>query len=207
MVRSAAVISFTCFAGHSTANATQQARSAMRLLDWVLRRDDRVASDRNRAVSELSESLAFDRNRAVSELSEFLARITEVDGRVLGMAAVQAADVAARLYADTSGEVDLRSPRAALAVQPALLTELTEAVIELQKADRQFEALGPIIWVNTLRAELIPELRPLVKQMWSLIDKGGFPFVVEAAKLYEDKTGRSMQDNILFQAIPEDFDD
>jgi hypothetical protein len=43
--------------------------------------------------------------------------------------------------------------------------------------------------------------------MWSLIDKRGFPFVAKAAKLYEEKTGRSLQDNILFQAVPEGFND
>jgi len=120
---------------------------------------------------------------------------------------VQAADVAARFYANTNGKVDLRSPRAALVTQPTLLTELAEAITELQNAGNLFEALGPIIWINTLRAELIPELRPSVRQMWSLIDKRGFPFVAKAAKLYEEKTGRSLQDNILFQAVPEGFND
>lgn len=164
----------------------------MRLLDWVLRRDGRFVTDRKAAASELSE---------------FLAKIIEVDGPVLGMAAVQAADVAARLYADTDGEVDLRLPRAALAAQPGLLTELTEAVIQLQKAGRQFEAVGPIIWVNTLRAELIPELRPLVKQMWSLIDNEGFIFVAAAEAQYEKVTGRSLQNNIFFRTVPEGFND
>ena len=179
----------------------------MRLLDWVLRRDDRSASEQSRQLNELVESLAPDRSRAVSELSEFLARIIEVDGRLLGLAAVQAADVAARFYANTNGKVDLRSPRAALVTQPTLLTELAESITELQNAGSLFEALGPIIWINTLRAELIPELRPSVRQMWSLIDKRGFPFVAKAAKLYEEKTGRSLQDNILFQAVPEGFND
>lgn len=165
----------------------------MRLIDWVFRRDGGLESDRNRAAGEVSE---------------ILAQIKEAPSSALGMAAVQAADVAARLYADTDGEVDLLSPRAALAAQPALLSGLTEGVIQLQKAGRQIEAVGSIIWVATLRAELFPELQPLVKQMWSLIDRGGFPYVAEAAMLYEDQTGRSLQeDNILFRRVPEGFDE
>jgi hypothetical protein len=89
--------------------------------------------------------------------------------------AVQAADVAARLHAETDGEVDLRVPPTALAWRPALLTELTEGVIQLQNSGRQFEAPGSIIWVHTLRAALMPELRPSVKKTWSLARRGGVP--------------------------------
>jgi hypothetical protein len=159
-----------------------------------------VARD-NRVIVGLPAS---DHDRAAGELSEFLTRMRQVDGPALGMAAVQAADVAARLYADTDGKIDLRSPRAALASRPALLTELTEAVIQLQKAGHQFEAPGTIIWVNTLRAELMPELRPSVKQMWSLISRGGLFYVAEEATRYEEKTGRSLSNNnIIFRVVPE----
>jgi len=149
---------------------------------------------------------ASDRDRARGELSEFLARIMEADGPVLGLTAVQAADVAARLYADTDGELDLRSPRAALASRPALLYELTEAVIQLQKAGRQSEAPGTMVWVNTLRAELMPELRPSVAEMSSMIGGRGFLYAAEEATRYEEKTGRSLSNyNIIFQVVPEGY--
>lgn len=107
-------------------------------------------------------------------MSEFLARIGKAEGPALGMAAVQAADVVRRVQNETDSKIDLLSPRTALSLQPSLLAELTEAAIQLQRAGRQFEAVGALVWVATLRAELFPELRPLVKQMWSLIDRGGF---------------------------------
>ena len=62
------------------------------------------------------------------------------------------------------------------------------------------------MWVQTLRAEVIPTLRPSVKQLWSLVSKGGFLFVAEAAALYETKTGRSLPNNIIFRVVPEGFD-
>jgi hypothetical protein len=168
-----------------------------RILDWVRGGDGR--------------RFASDRNRAVGEVSEFLKRMMEAPGTALGMTAVQAAEVATRLYTDTDGEIDLRSPRAALALRPVLLTELTEAVIQLQRAGRQFEAAGTILWACTLRAERFPELRSSVKRMWSLISEGGFPFVEEAATLYEEKTKHSLPNDIIQRAryftVPESFDD
>jgi hypothetical protein len=159
----------------------------------------------NRSVGELS----FEHDRAAAELSEFLTRMMEADGPVLGLTAMQAADVAARLYADTGGEIDLRSPRAALASRPALLAELIEAVIQLQKAGRQSEAPGTIVWVNTLRAELMPELRPSAKQMWSLISRRGFLYVeaeeARARLLYEQKTWYLSAN--IFRVVPEGFDE
>jgi len=124
-----------------------------------------------------------DRNRATTETSTFLARIKEVDGMPLALTMVQAEDVASRLYADTNGKIDLLRPHAALASRPTLIWELTEAVIQLQAAGRQTEAPGTIMWVATLRAEMFPSIRPLVKELWSLVMSGGFHFAPEVASL------------------------
>jgi hypothetical protein len=153
-------------------------------------------------------SSASDRDRAAGELSEFLRRMLEVDGTALGMTAVQAAQFAAFLYADTDGKTDLRSPGAALASRPGLLSELTEIVIQLQKAGRQSEAAGIIVWVNTLRAELMPELRPPVKQMWSLISQRGFPYADEEATSYAEMAGVPLSsNNVVFRVVPEGCDE
>jgi hypothetical protein len=162
----------------------------MSLRDWIFGRSDPVAADRKRTINELSE---------------FMKLLAEADGVTLGMAAAQAADVASRLYGDT--EIELHSPREALEMRPSLLTEVTENVIQLQKAGRQFEAVGWIVWMNTLRAELIPEVRPTVKQMWSRIDKGGHKYVDSALTQFEEVTGRRMLSNDLFRGIPEGFED
>jgi hypothetical protein len=147
-----------------------------------------------------------DQRRATSEMVEFLSRIKGADRMALALTSVQAADVAARLYADTNGGIDLRFPRAALAARPTLLYELTEAVIKLQAAGHQREVPGTIMWVCTLRAEMIPALRPLVKELWSLVTKGGWLLAREAVALYENE-GRELPDNIIFRAAPEGFDD
>jgi hypothetical protein len=152
-----------------------------------------------------SDASTVDRKRTINELSEFMKLLAEADGLTLGMAAVQAADVASRLYGDT--EIELHSPRTALETRPSLLTELTENIIQLQKAGRQFEAVGYIVWMNTLRAELIPEVRPTVKQMWSLIDRGGRMYVETALMQFEEVTGRRMLSNDLFRGVPEGFED
>ena len=159
----------------------------------------------NRVVGGLPKS---DHERAAGELSEFLRRMFEVDGTALGMTAVQAAQFAAFLYADTDGKIDLRSPRAALASRPGLLGELTEIVIQLQRAGHESEAAGIIVWVNTLRAELMPELRPPVKQMWSLISQRGFPHADEEATSYAEIAGRPLSsNNIIFRVVPEGCDE
>ena len=135
----------------------------MGLVDWLCRRSDR--------------------NRATTETSTFLARIKEVDGTALALTMMQAEDVASRLYAGTDGKIDLLQPHAALASRPTLVWELTEAVIQLQAAGRQAEAPGIIMWAATLRAEMFPSIRPLVKELWSLVMSGGFHFAPEVASL------------------------
>jgi hypothetical protein len=158
----------------------------MGLMEWVRRKSDQ--------------------RRATSELLEFLSRIKGADRMALALTSVQAADVAARLYADSDGGIDLRFPRAALTTRPTLLHELTEAVIQLQAAGRQREAPGTIMWVSTLRAEMIPELRPTVKELWSLVTKGGWLLAREAEALYENE-GRELPNNIIFRVAPDGFDD
>ena len=162
----------------------------MPLRDWIFAKADPVAADRKRTIDELSE---------------FMKLLAEADGLTLGMAAAQAADVAACLYADT--EIELHSPREAMAMQPSLLADLTEIAIQLQKSGRQFEAVGWLVWVNTIRAELIPEVRPTVKRMWSLIDRGGHMYVNSALMQFEEVTGRRMLSNELFRGVPEGFED
>ncbi len=63
-----------------------------------------------------------------------------------------------------------------------------------------------MVWVNTLRAELMPELRPSVAEMWSMIGGRGFLYAAEEATRYEEKTGRSLSNNnIIFQVVPEGY--
>ena len=73
---------------------------------------------------------------------------------------------------------------------------------------RQSEAAGIIVWVNTLRAELMPELRPPVKQMWSLISQRGFPYADEEATSYAEMAGVPLSsNNVVFRVVPEGCDE
>jgi hypothetical protein len=156
-----------------------------RFIDWVRRK--------------------FDQHRFTSETLEFLNRLKTADRMPLAITSVLAADVAARLYAFTDGGIDLLYPREALVTRPTLLYELTEAVIQLQAAGRQLEAPGTLMWVCTLRAEMFPSLRPLVKELWSLVAEGGFTFERQAVALCEEKLGCTFPYNGIFRRPPNGF--
>jgi hypothetical protein len=68
---------------------------------------------------------------------------------------------------------------------------LEESVIGLQKVGRHIEVPGTTTWVHTLRAEQVPQLRFAATEMWAIIGKGT-PFMYEAARLYENMTGRTL---------------
>jgi hypothetical protein len=120
----------------------------MGLIDWLQRKADAGAV-----------SYKVDEKLAAAELSEFLGYVRRAEGPALALTGILTAEVAARLYTETNGKVDLRMPSHALSARPKLLWELIEGVIQLQRAGRQIEAPGKIMWTHTLRAaaHLVPE--------------------------------------------------
>jgi hypothetical protein len=130
-------------------------------------------------------------SKGETELSEFLDLLRKADNGAHGIVAAQATDVASRIAEASGFQIDLRYPAAALAQRPALLWELEEEVISMQKAGRQADAPGTIAWVHTLRAEQVPELRPAANEMWKIIGKGT-GYMREAAYAYHQKTSHPL---------------
>jgi hypothetical protein len=147
---------------------------------------------------------------AMKELSKYHDRVLQHSANKSAMAltTIQAADVAARYYQDTDGKTNLLKPRAALVSNPQILWQITEAVIQLQKAGRQGEAPGFHLWGFTLRAVLMPEQQPRMKEIWTLIQKAGFLYWSEVEATYSSICGVPLaKDNLLFRRIPEGFGD
>jgi hypothetical protein len=131
-------------------------------------------------------------DKSAKELTEFLNALRKADVFSLGTVAAQATDVASRQANSSNYSINLRYPREALRLNPRLLWELEEEVITLQKAGRQVDAPGTIVWVHTLRAEQVPELRPAVNEMWQIIGKGT-GYINAAAREYSQSTGRTLE--------------
>jgi hypothetical protein len=127
----------------------------MGFLGWVRKKTDRWVS-----------------NRATDELNQFLIRLKGMSDEELGLVAAQAAHTSAAM---SEAGIDLQDPHATLLTHPRILSDLTTAVIELQKRGRQVQAPGLLVWVHTLRAVARLELRYLAKEMWRQIARG-FPW-------------------------------
>jgi hypothetical protein len=137
--------------------------------NWIARRHAAhpivMETDLAYVASRLS---AFDRRHMIEDSLAFLDRMKTLGSGVMETTAEEAELVSTRMLSQFG--IDLHSPREALIKNGTmLLFNLTEQVIQLQKK-REFVAVpGFMVWVITLRAELVSELQPVAKEMWSLL--------------------------------------
>jgi hypothetical protein len=140
---------------------------------------------------------------AADELNQFLERLRGIEERNLGFVARQVAHVAFQCHRNG---ICLHEPEKALKTAPSILWTLEEQVIQLKKRGRQVEVPGTMVWVHTLRAVNIPEIRGLAVEMWTYIERS-FNYALDPHLITkESMTGSSLDVRIFFLRVPDGFE-
>ncbi|MCR9128116.1 MAG: hypothetical protein NXI12_01195 [Alphaproteobacteria bacterium] len=111
------------------------------------------------------------------------------DGHELGFVVAQASEYRHVLL--ESG-INLLRPSIEAELDPNLTGRLSRQIVDLQKQGRQVAAPGLMVWVHSLRAVQVAEIRYLGREMWGHLSRG-FPFAHEAAFDFLQQTGVRMR--------------
>jgi hypothetical protein len=122
------------------------------------------------------------------EMSEFVSRLESMGGPEIGLGFAMATHWRNSL----SLKRELMDPIYYVSVNPMVGHEFGKMVRKLQQRGRNFEAIGLMVWLHTLRAASSQELRGPGRRMWKELARG-VPFAHESAASYLFMTGTVLE--------------
>ncbi len=130
--------------------------------------------------------LEWTQEKQKEDLENFIEVIRQHSDQELGLLLAIANDFRKKFLEAT--DIDLHEPQQAICEHPELLFELSECVHEA-KQEGDFNTAGSmLLWIHTLRAASLPDLRPLGIELWSELSRG-FDSIEESAQHYLSITG------------------
>jgi hypothetical protein len=134
-------------------------------------------------------------------LEEFLVRLRGLGADERGIVAAQTAHYLRHFQ---SSYIDLLYPSLALRYWPNIESQISAAIVEMQKNGREALVPGLMVWTHTLRAQSRIELLLQAKEMWRIVESGFDRAVIEAAT-FELLTGQLLIFDHRHLAVPEGF--
>lgn len=114
-----------------------------------------------------------------TELLRYHDSVSSMDGAELGLTLALAANFR-NSYLKTTG-IDLADPFAAIAIHPALLSELSSMLVTYEQKNESLKVASLSLWVHTVRAASDLHLRSYGIDLWCEVGRG-ISHVAEAAE-------------------------